>query len=874
MSGDRFARMEAIFQEALELAPGDREAFLAKACQHDEALKQDVLSLLASHDDADDFLDRPAARQAPDLPSMPQKPDPGRLAETTIGNYRLLRKIGEGGMSEVYLAVRADDEYQKRVALKIIRHDLDREEMLRRFRIERQILAGLSHPNIATLFDGGTTEDGLPFFVMEFIDGTPIDEYCQQNDLSIPRRLELFREVCSAVQFAHQNLVIHRDIKSSNILVTADGTPKLLDFGIAKLVNPDHLAGDMEFTVSGVRPMTPRYASPEQIEGRQVGTPSDIYSLGVLLYILLTGLRPHRLKGRPATELGRIILEEEVEKRSTVITETTGQSGSADPVHLHRQLSGDLDNIVLMALRKQPQRRYPSVEHLSEDLRRHMAGLPVTARKDTFGYRANKFVRRNLIGVGAAAVILALLVVFGVVMAVQANHIRLERDQAQLERDRAEQVVQFMAEIFGVTDPYEADGEELTASEILERGADRVTVELKDQPIVQATLLQEIGNVYLHLGRYDQAEPLMNQALKIRRRELAQDDPDVGSTLQGLGVLHAQKGDLEKAEELMREAVRVMRVSEQIPGELSVGPALELGIVLRKIGRYDEAEQVYTEALALQETLDDDQILADGKNNLATLRINQGRMPDAEILFKESLALRRQVFGPLHPQTAQAMSNLGATLGMQGKYDDAEPILRGALEVYRKVLPAGHPALVEALNNLGKLLRRMGKQVEAEPLVRESIEIQRATAGDRHPSVGVLYATLAELLQSQDRFAEAEESIQKAVSISRSAYQGDHVSTGDALIRQGMLAMAQGSPGTAEPFFREAMAVYQATLQEQHWKFGDVESRLGQCLAGGERAAEAEALLRSGLETLEAGLGAEHPRTVEARQRLEAALEG
>ncbi len=860
MDAERFARVEAIFQEALPLSGLERDDCLARRCGDDSDLKQQVLSLLAAHDQAGDLLDRPV---------VPRRPDQGRLAETRIGPYKLLRKIGEGGMSEVYLAVRADDEYQKRVALKIIRQDLDRDEMLRRFRIERQILAGLNHPNIATLFDGGTTEDGLPFFVMEYIDGTPIDLYCDENGLTLPRRVELFRSVCSAVQFAHQNLVIHRDIKASNILVTADGTPKLLDFGIAKLINPDHLAGDMEFTITGVRPMTPRYASPEQIEGRQVGTPSDIYSLGVLLYILLTGVRPHRLKGRPATELSRIILEEDAERPSTAVARAGSSVPNIEPGQLQRQLTGDLDNIILKALRKQPQRRYPSVEHFAEDLRRHQAGLPVMARKDTFGYRAHKFIRRNLLGVSAAAVIMALVVAFGVVMAIQANRIRHERDQAQLERDRAEQVVGFMEEIFGVTDPYEADGEELTASEILERGAARVTGELNDQPIVQATLLQKIGNVYLHLGRYDQAEPAMKQALEIRRRELSPGHHDIGRSLQSLGLLHAQKGDLEKGEQLIREAVRILVAAETTPGEYSVKPRLELGVVLRKSGQYEEAEQVYTAVLELQHNFKDDDVLASAKNNMAALLASTGRLEEAELMLQETLALRRKVHSDLHPQTAQALSNLGAVLGMQGKYDEAEPHLRESLASFREVLPAGHPSLVEALNNLGKLLRRMGKTVEAEPLVREALEIQQSTAGPGHPQVGILYATLAELLQAQKRYDEAEDSIRKAVAISKAAYSGPHVSTGNALIRQGMLTMDQGMPEDAEPLYREAREIYQATLAEGHWKHGGAESRLGESLAAQGKLEEGLALMRSGLATLEAGLGPDHPGTREARERLD-----
>jgi serine/threonine protein kinase len=434
MPDDRMKKIEKIFDGALQRSAAERAAFLDRACGDDDNLRREVEGLLAADSRAGEFLEQPIAEHGIEL--RPQGSAPGG---ELVGAYRLLRRIGEGGMSEVYLAVRADDEYQKRVALKIIRQDLDREDMLRRFRTERQILAGLDHPNIAKLLDGGTTEGGLPYFVMDYIEGVPVDQYCDRGKLTLRERLELFRSVCSAVQYAHQNLVVHRDIKASNILVTSDGVPKLLDFGIAKLVKPDQFAQQAEYTATWLRPMTPRYASPEQVQGKLVTTASDVYSLGVLLYHLLTGHFPYRLEGRPPTELARLVVEEQPEKPSTAITrvETDPRARTREPVsadvvskarrtqppQLRRQLAGDLDNIVLMALRKEPQRRYASVEQFAEDTRRYLRGLPVLARQDTLGYRTSKFLRRNWLGVAVATGFVLLLVGFALTMVVQANRI-------------------------------------------------------------------------------------------------------------------------------------------------------------------------------------------------------------------------------------------------------------------------------------------------------------------------------------------------------------------------------------------------------------------------------------------------------------------
>ncbi|MCI0621868.1 MAG: serine/threonine protein kinase, partial [Acidobacteria bacterium] len=407
MTPERWQRVKELFQTAVEGGANQRAAFLEESCAGDPALRTQVEALIASHEGAPGFLEAPAFEVAP---TTLEDDEAALMIGRRIGPYELVREIGHGGMGAVYLAVRADEEYKKQVAIKLVKRGMDTDTILRRFRNERQILANLDHPHIAKLLDGGTTSDGLPYFVMDYVEGLPIDVYCDTHKLPTLERLKLFRTVCSAVHYAHQNHVVHRDLKPSNIFVAADGVPKLLDFGIAKLLNPDFPSQMVESTAT-LRFMTPDYASPEQVRGEKLAPASDVYSLGVLLYELLTGHRPYRLGSRAPSEVVRIICEEEPEKPSTVISRVEDVSGSdgtlrltpesvsqtreGHPEKLRRHLAGDLDNIVLMALRKEPNRRYASVEQFSEDVRRHLAGLPVIARKDTLSYRATKFIKRN-----------------------------------------------------------------------------------------------------------------------------------------------------------------------------------------------------------------------------------------------------------------------------------------------------------------------------------------------------------------------------------------------------------------------------------------------------------------------------------------------
>ena len=677
-----------------------------------------------------------------------------------IGPYRALKELGRGGMGRVYLAARADEQYQKRVAIKVIKADVDRDEVVSRFRRERQILASLDHPNISRFLDGGATEDGRPYFVMEYVEGKAIDQYCDRQRLSIPERLKLFRQLCSAVEYAHRNLIVHRDLKPGNVLVTAEGVPKLLDFGIAKLVNPG-LSGEGG-TMTGLA-MTPEYASPEQARGEPVTTTSDVYSLGVLLYLLLTGHLPYRFKTRQTLDVLRAVSEDEPEKPSTAVGRTEdarGQGLTAEevsrirevsPEQLRRRLSGDLDTILLMALRKEPSRRYPSVEALSEDLRMYMEGLPIKARKATFSYRSGKFLRRNWAGVSGVAMVILLIVGFSVSTVVQSRRLRRERDKAS-------RVSSLLVDLFKVSNPSEARGNTVTAREILDKGAEAIRTELKEEPEVRATLMDTMGNVYNDLGLYDQAEGLLRESLEIRKRVLGNENPEVATSLHNLAKVLYRKNDYDGAEACYREALAMQRklLGNEHP---DVAETLNfLALVMDEKGDYDGAEALLREALAVRRKLFGNEHLdvAMTLNGLAGVLDDKGDDAAAEALVRDALGKLRKLLGNEHPDVSYTLNILGEVSSHEGKFAEAEKAFRESLEIGRKILPPDHIYIFVSLVGLGDALAAQGEALQAETMLREGIEMGRKILPKDASDLAVAESALGGCLTRLRRFDEAE----------------------------------------------------------------------------------------------------------------------
>jgi serine/threonine-protein kinase len=893
---DRWRRIEALFEEVAVLPAAEQARRLAELCGGDEALRSEVESLLAADAGAGDFLER-----CPVLEDVALAPP--SVVGRRLGPWRVDSKLGEGGMAAVYLGVRDDGEFRQQVAIKIFLDGTDRADLVERFRAERQILASLDHPNIARLLDGGTTLDGLPYLVMEHIDGIPIDRFCGERNLGIDARIDLFRQVCAAVQYAHQNLVVHRDIKPSNILVTPDGRPHLLDFGIAKLLEGSALPGLL--TATGQHLMTPHYASPEQVQGSPVTTASDVYSLGVLLYVLLTGFLPYRVDTDRIGAVEQAVLEQEPERPSMACT--------AGDRRLARRLAGDLDNIVLMALRKEPQRRYPTVADLAEDLRRHREGMPVRARPSTMGYRAGKLVRRHPMGVGLAAGTFVLVLTLAVVMTIQAARLARQRDEIRRERDKAVEVARLLEDVFSVSDPSEARGEAVTARELLDQGAARIQVGLKDQPEVQAALATTIGKAYRGLGLNDRSLPLLERSLALRRRIYGEEHPEVAESLEALATLAQIRGDLDRAEALHRQAL-AMREKLLGPDDPAVAESLNsLATDLFARAQYDASEPLFRRALAINRRHfgnDDHEEVAENLGNLGFLEKQRGHYAKAEALDRESLAILRRIFGPAHPmiatqlnnlavlqtergdlaaaeasyrealavaqrlygeehtEIALELNNLAALLALRGDNAAAETLLRRSLAMRRKLLGPEHEQVAMALNNLARVLDDRGDQAAARRLYEESLRIQRKVFGEEHPRVAANLANLAMLSAAQGDLATAESLARRAFDIRRKTLGEAHPDVGASKVLLGSLHLARGDSARAEPLLRQGLEILRAALPAGHWRIADAESQLGACLSERGRPGEAGPLLTAGYEGLARSRGPSYSKTRAACERL------
>ncbi len=740
MSLERKKRALELLDEALELPPREQPGFLDNACGDDPDLRREVEALLET-DAGQGVLAEPAFSVHAD------DADLGRR----IGSYKLVRLLDRGGMGTVYLAERED--FEQRVALKLIRRGLDVDEIfVRRFRNERQILARLEHPWIARLLDGGTTADRLPYFVMEYVEGEPIDRYCEARKLCVDERLELFRKVCSAVQFAHQNLVIHRDLKPGNILITADGEPKLLDFGIAKLLDPG-LAAQTVATVPGQGPMTPRYASPEQIRLEPLTTASDVYSLGVLLYELLTGLDPYHLETRRSDELVRAICEREPEKPSTAVRRraTDRAADAPDPRKLRHRLSGDLDSIVLKAMRKEPHERYHSAEQLSEDIRRHLKGLPVSARVGSLTYRAGKFFRRHK---------LALAVVTAFVLVISASSVvsSILWQQAVRGQEQAETAFEFLKDLLMSVDPDQAKGESLTALEFLDRGREMVVEELED-PELQIDVAGTLGEVFRNLGAYDESRELKEISLRIAHRHYGGDHPEVAKRLNNLVALINDHQDYPQAERLFREVLDMrLRLGQQAPELFRIKGNLATSLMLQ--GKFEEAEALYLDVLRTRLELyepeygPDDQDVATSRRNLGALYYDQGDLEKAEWQLRQALGIRRRVFGSEHTRVASVLNLLGNVLAAQGREDEAEQLYDEALGIRRRLLGEDHLAVARTKRNLAELLAHRDPAT-ARVLLAQALATFYRTRPDGWEAADA-ESVLGAILTDLGRYEEAE----------------------------------------------------------------------------------------------------------------------
>ncbi len=811
MTSERWQQVKQVFQAALDIEPEQWSAFVAGACGDDENLRNEVEALLASHKQAATFIEGPAVRPRQALPLTP------------FGPYQVLRKLGQGGMGAVYLAIRADDQFQKRVAIKVVQSGIDSEEVLRRFRHERQILATLDHPNIAKLFDGGTTGEGLPYFVMEYIEGTAIHDYCDRQRLSITERLMLFLAVCEAVQYVHQNLVVHRDIKPGNILVTADGVPKLLDFGIAKLLKPEYLIRADDATRLNLRLMTPGYASPEQIRGEPITTASDVYSLGVVLYELLTGSKPYKFHTESPAEIFLLVCERDPDKPSLAVAEAAGSdpSGLGEKEKLRASLRGDLDNIVLKAMRKEVHRRYTSVELLAEDIRRHLKGFPVSAHEDSLRYRAGKFIRRNRASVAAAA-----LVVVSLIGGIVATSWQARRAEAQRVRaERRFHDVRKMANsfLFEVHDAIQNLPGSTKARELLVRRAleylDSLAAESSGDPALRVELAAayrrvgdvqggpntgNLGNTAAALGSYRKALAIA-EALVLDHPSDSQAIRSLALICEKYGDLLAWTGDIAGGVRNARRALslwqtlgkedpsnaaarRAVAISHLKLGDLLGNPAFaNLGDRAGSLIEYRVSLSILQALLAIAPNeVAVQRYLGLIHERIGTMLELENQLPEASRHFEESLNIRERLLAA-NPNNAEArrdvaiaFEKIGELMALEGNDGAALETQQRSLEIL-KALAANDPSNVNAgrslaisYQKLASILAKTGKRPESLAAFEKGREILENLASADQTGSQVL-RILSDLLKQMSGVAASAGDLPRSGRLMRRAVELDEI---------------------------------------------------------------------------------------------------
>jgi serine/threonine-protein kinase len=898
-SADRWRRLVPLLDEALELPEEDRSAYLTRVCGGDAALRADLEALLAADSAAESFLEGSAGSYFGALAAAAAEPvtvEPGLAPGTRVGPYHIVREVARGGMGAVYLAERGDAQFEQRVALKLVRPGMDSAEVHRRFLAERQILARLGHPNIARLLDGGLTDDGRPWFAMEYVEGQSFITWCDGRRLGLPERLALFERVGDAVRYAHQNLVVHRDLKPSNILVTESGEVKLLDFGIAKVLGEGgEPAGETPATRTQIRVLTPEYAAPEQVRGDPVTTATDVYALGAVLYELLTGRRAHRFERGGAAEVERVVCQ----------TDPQPPSVAADAARA-RGLKGDLDTIVLTALRKDPARRYSSAEALLEDVRRYRRGLPIRARPDSLGYRLGKFVRRHALGVSvSAALALALLAGVGGTL--------WQARAARREAERVRTVKDFLISLFEAATPEEARGEEITARELLARGVHKVDSALAGQPALQEELLGVLGAIHRKLAIYQSADTLLRRAVALARARYGSGHPEVAARLTDLGSLLKEVGDYAGADTALQEALAIRRRSLASDDPLLAVTMSELAGSLRAQGAAAPAESLYRSALAIDighygpAHLD---VATDLDNLGVLLGDSKGDLAGADSAYRAALAIRRAVLDRGHPSILNVLNNLSSNLIDRGEYAEAEAMKREVLAGYQRLYPEGHPEVAFALHGLGSVLEQSGKWAEADSLYGAAFDMRRRFLGDEHPltvatlnnraivryrmgaAAGAAEAfrqageiwrrtlgpghnytltargNLGAALSDAGQYGEAETVLRSVLATRRSQDGDSTVSVGLVLRNLGIVLHRTGRLDEAERNLRWALAIYQTQLGPGHPRAAEALTALGAVLTDRGRAAQAEPLLRQALEIREAKLDSVDVRISETRMAL------
>ncbi|MDX1998050.1 MAG: tetratricopeptide repeat protein [Thermoanaerobaculia bacterium] len=867
MTPERWARLKVAFHEAAELPPTARGRLLETLRSADPDLHAELERLLAAHDAADDRFEGRGEAAVAALRSELQAAVEG----LRIGPYQVVSELGRGGMGAVYLAERTDGGFQQRVAVKLLKRGMDTEEIVRRFVAERQSLAGLAHPNIARLLDGGQTADGRPYFVLEAVAGQPVTQWADARRLGVDERLRLFLPIADAVQFAHRNLVVHRDLKPANVLVDETGTPKLLDFGIAKLL--DAPAGATRLTRHEAAPLTPDYASPEQFSGAPVTTATDVFGLGVLLHELVVGATPAAAERELGSGWGR--------RSASAIAQALAGRGRVDPRRA-RRLAGDLDTILGKALAPEPERRYGTAAELAEDVLRHLERRPVRARRPTLVYRVSRLVRRNKLAAGLALAVVA----FAVTATVAAVGFARQRDRAEAESRRAEAqsrrltaVKDFQVGLFKVADPGKNRGESVSARALLEAAGRSLLTpaevtagpawlpdslgRLSSDPEVRADLLQAIGETFSNLGVPDESERAFRAALALREDFEGPDaELDIAATLVPLGRLARERGDFAEAERLLRRSLQLRR---NVLGGLApvLGESLgELGLVARQRGDGPRAEAFFRRALAVERGGDDAgaERRAGVLINLANGLGENGSLDEAAALLGQAAEIHRKLYGENHPRAAEDWAALGGLEFRRGAFDRAAAHFERTIALRRRILGADHPDLALALSSLAAIELKRGRPEVAETSAREALAILSRMPEPPLPDLADIRVNLAEAAARRGADpVEVSSLVREALAASRTAYPSNDANIAMLLGNFAIVLRDQGNLDQAERLLRQSLELRRRTFGPDSAELGAGWNALATVLVRGARLAEAETAFRQALAIRRAALPATHP---------------
>ena len=837
MDHNRWERIQSLFHQTADLPPAEQDAFLQAACAHDSALIHEVSAMLKEDARPASLLERGIAGVAH---ALLNDPDPAQFPRQQFGPYHLIRLLGEGGMGLVYLAERTD--LGSLVAIKILRDAWLSPARRERFASEQRTLAQLNHASIARLYDADALPDGTPWFAMEYVEGVPLTEYSKLHASPLDTRIHLFRAVCEAVQYAHSQAVIHRDLKPSNILVKQDGSIRLLDFGIAKQL--ESLDTPVNQTMTGLRLMTPAYAAPEQIRGDRVGIHTDVYSLGVILFELLTGQLPFDLSNLTPAEAASIVAEHEPGKPSSILR--TGNP-PPDVASLNKSAWSELDVLCLTAMHKDPARRYRSVEALIRDIDHYLRAEPLEARPDTFSYRVGKFVQRHqrmvVTSVAAIVLVLAMLSFFTVRLA-------KARNAALAEAARTQRIQKFMLNLFEGGDQAVGPSDSMRVITLVDRGAMEAKT-LNSDPKIQAELYQNLGDIYEKLGKFEQADALLQTALAQHQSLYGAYSPESAETLLELGLLRDAQGKFDDAERYVRQALAIDRQKLSPTHPALARATSALGKVLEDRGSYDASIRVLEEAARLQSAQGGSSTdLSETLSELANSHFYTGHYDASESLNQRVLGMDRQLYGDRHPHIADDLINLGAIKYDLGHYPEAERYDRDALDITQSFYGLNHPATASALTILGRTLVSAGKSDEAAGMLRQALQIEEQVYGKVHPRVAGTLNELGKISQQQGKLDDAEADFRRMAGIYRTVYSGKHYYIGIALCNLGGVLVDRKDYSGAEKSFQEALQIYSQTLPPDHLNAGIARVRLGRALLLDKRYSEAESESRAGYEIL------------------------